>query len=564
MSLLSRLKLRTKLTALVGLSAAAMVAIAAFGALTMHQRMIDDRIDKLRAAVNSAVSIAAGLDARVAGQEITRDQALDMLRRDIHAIRFDDGIGYLIVVDASTGNFLMHGANPALEGKPSPNDTATGRTISDLVLGSVTSTNEGVTRYMFPKPGQTEPLPKVVAVTRFLPWGMAFFAGAYTDDLDADFHASLLRLGGIGGAIMLISLVAAWLINRDITVSLGQLKTAMHRLSKGDLTTDIPGAGRRDEVGEMAATVLVFRQGMAEAERLRTEQDAAKQRATAEHKASLNSLADDFERQIGRLVETLAARSTDLEDTARSVTATANLSNQQAASVAGAAEEASAASQAVASAAEELTASIGEITRQVAQSSRIASAAVDDARRTDAIVRALAAGAERIGAVVGLITNIASQTNLLALNATIEAARAGDAGKGFAVVASEVKSLATQTARATEEIGAQITQIQSATHEAVEAIRGISATIEEVSTISTAIASAVEEQGAATAEIAHNVQQTSQAARAVTVGIGGVSQAAGETGAAAGKFLTAAADLSRQADQLSGEVGSFVAGVRAA
>jgi methyl-accepting chemotaxis protein len=189
---------------------------------------------------------------------------------------------------------------------------------------------------------------------------------------------------------------------------------------------------------------------------------------------------------------------------------------------------------------------------------------VADARRTDAIVRALAAGAERIGAVVGLISNIASQTNLLALNATIEAARAGDAGKGFAVVASEVKSLATQTGKATEEIAVQVTQIQVATKEAVAAISGIATTIEEVSTIAATIATAVEQQGSATSEIARTVQQTSQAAQAVTLGIGGVSQAAGETGAAVGTFLTAASDLSKQAEQLSSEVNTFLAGVRAA
>jgi methyl-accepting chemotaxis protein len=288
-----------------------------------------------------------------------------------------------------------------------------------------------------------------------------------------------------------------------------------------------------------------------EAERLRTAASETAHRVAAEHKATLHQMADAFESKVGRLVGMLSSSSTELEATAQSMTGTANHSNRQAVAVASAAEEASTGMQTVASAAEELTASISEIGRQVAQSSKITGKAVDDAKRTDVIVRALAEGAEKIGAVVGLITDIASQTNLLALNATIEAARAGDAGKGFAVVASEVKSLANQTGKATEEIGAQITQIQAATKEAVEAIRGISATIEEVSEIATTIASAVEEQGAATSEIARNVQQTTQAAQEVTVGISGVSQAASETGAAAGAVLTSASDLSKQAAELS-------------
>ena len=241
----------------------------------------------------------------------------------------------------------------------------------------------------------------------------------------------------------------------------------MDRLAKGDLATVIPGTDRRDEVGEMAATVLVFKESMTETERLRTAQEAIKHQAAAEQKAALNRMADGFEGKIGGLVGMLSSGSTELEATAQSMTATAGDGNRQAAAVAAAAEEASTGLHTVASASEELTASIAEISRQVAQSSKITGQAVADAKRTDAIVRALAEGAEKIGAVVGLITNIASQTNLLALNATIEAARAGDAGKGFAVVASEVKSLANQTGKATEEIGAQITQIQAATKEAV-------------------------------------------------------------------------------------------------
>jgi methyl-accepting chemotaxis protein len=564
MNILSRLRLATKITILLGLSAVAMIAIAVTGATALHQRMLDDRTDKLRAVVGSSVTVAAGLEARVVAHEITRDQAIDLFHRNVWASRFDNGKGYLSVIDAHSGNVVMFALNPALEGKPSAVDTATKRTISSLVIEAVQSADEGTTSYMFPKPGQTEPLRKVAAVARFTPWDMVIYTGAYTDDLDALFDASMLRLGAIGCTVLLLTTLVARLINRDITVSLGQLMGAMDRLAHGDLTTTIPGTGRREEVGAMAASVLVFRDQMTEADRLRGAQEQLKGAAAAEQKAALSRMADGFEGKIGRLVGMLSGGATALQGTAQSLTATANQGNEQATAVAAAAEEASTGLHTVASASEELTASIGEISRQVAQSSRITTKAVVDARRTDAIVRALAEGAEKIGTVVSLITNIASQTNLLALNATIEAARAGDAGKGFAVVASEVKSLATQTGKATEEIGAQITQIQAATKQAVEAISGIADTIGEVSTIVTAIAAAVEQQGAATNEIARNVHQTAEAAQEITNSISGVSRLASETGAASGLLLTSASDLAKQTAQLSEEANAFVAGVRVA
>jgi methyl-accepting chemotaxis protein len=278
----------------------------------------------------------------------------------------------------------------------------------------------------------------------------------------------------------------------------------------------------------------------------------------------IRTLSDGFEASVGQLVTGMTSGSSAMEATARGMSATADQTNHQATTVAAAAEEASAGVQTVAAAAEELTSSIHEISRQVAQSAASTEKAVEDARRTDTIVRALAEGAQRIGDVVQLITGIAAQTNLLALNATIEAARAGDAGKGFAVVANEVKSLAAQTAKATEDIGTQITQIQAATTEAVTAIKAIGATIDSVNAIAANIASAVEQQGAATAEIARNVSQTAASTQEVTSTIQGVSQTANETGAASQNVLGAATTLSRQAGQLTTEVTTFLARMRAA
>jgi len=273
-------------------------------------------------------------------------------------------------------------------------------------------------------------------------------------------------------------------------------------------------------------------------------------------------MADNFESNVKTVVESVASASTEMEMSARTLSATAEEASSQSTAVAAASEEASTNVQTVAAAAEQLAQSVEEVGRQVQQCSTIASNAVSEAQKTNEEVEGLATAAEKIGEVVGLINDIASQTNLLALNATIEAARAGDAGKGFAVVATEVKSLADQTATATEDISSQISAIQNATENAVKAIKGISGTIGELSEISSAIASAVEEQSAATREIAQSVEQAAAGTADVSQNITGVTSGAQQTGDASAQVLEAASELSKQAETLRSQVDGFLVEVR--
>ena len=284
--------------------------------------------------------------------------------------------------------------------------------------------------------------------------------------------------------------------------------------------------------------------------------------STANKVKDFTMVADDFERNMKQVVDTVASAATELQATAKGMEGTAQATSQQATTVAAAAEEASSNVQTVASAAEELSSSVSEISRQVAQSTQIAGAAVAEVDGANEKVQGLAEAAQKIGEVVALITDIADQTNLLALNATIEAARAGEAGKGFAVVASEVKNLANATAKATEEISAQIGGIQGATQDAVAAIGSIGGTIAQMNEIASAIAAAVEEQGAATQEIARNVEQAAAGTQDVSSNIVQVTHAANETGQSAGDVLSAAGELSRQAEVLGTEMESFVGEMR--
>jgi methyl-accepting chemotaxis protein len=372
----------------------------------------------------------------------------------------------------------------------------------------------------------------------------------------------LLTLAVIGNLVVVGA--SLWLIVFGVSRPLEGITGAIGAVAGGNLSVDVPGLGRADEIGQLASALETFKQNGQERRRMLAEQERQKAEAEAEKHQVLNRLADQFESGVRGVVSAVSAASSQLQSNAQSLSATADQANRQATAVAAAADQATTNVQTVAAATEELSSSVNEISRQVSESSRIASSAVEEANRTNTTIAGLSEAAQKIGEVVGLINNIASQTNLLALNATIEAARAGEAGKGFAVVASEVKNLANQTAKATEDIQSQVAGMQSVTGNAVEAIKGIGNTIRHMSEITTTIASAVEEQGAATREIARNVQEAATGTRTVSGTIAEVTRAASETGQMADSVLHAASALSSQADTLRREVDGFISRVRSA
>jgi methyl-accepting chemotaxis protein len=214
--------------------------------------------------------------------------------------------------------------------------------------------------------------------------------------------------------------------------------------------------------------------------------------------------------------------------------------------------------QAAAAAAEELSASIAEISQQVAGTLGVVEEAARATETSAAVGARLATATTKIGEIIGLIKTVADQTNLLALNATIEAARAGEAGRGFGVVAEEVKALAAQTKRATEEIARQIAEIQKVSQQSSEATDAMTHIMSQIGERTGSIAAAIEQQSAATQEIAQNMTLAANATTAAGEAANGVAKLVATTGEAAGDVLTTAESFAAEAGRMTAEIEVFL------
>jgi methyl-accepting chemotaxis protein len=368
---------------------------------------------------------------------------------------------------------------------------------------------------------------------------------------------------GVGCAAVAIGLLFSWLIGRSITGPMRGLAAVMKRLAAGDTAAQIPATDLKDDIGDMARSVIVFRDSMIEREQLAARQDQeghVRERRGQAIAATIRS----FEQSIDLVLDKVRGAAQRLEATSGQLNSAADAMSKEARDAENSVGAASGNVANAASAVEELAASINEIAGQANKSTEVARRAVTESHRTTSTMTELGNAATRIGEVVSLIQAIAGQTNLLALNATIEAARAGEAGRGFAVVASEVKSLASQTAKATEDIAGQIGAIQSSTADAVQAITNVNSIIEDMSAIAGSVAATVEEQNSAVASIAEGVHRASSEAQGGAQAMGRVAHATADARATASEVKALADALGSEAENLESEVRRFLSQVQAA
>jgi len=552
--------LRFRILAIPALAALGLLAFAVTTVLTVRAGQMEVRRVQIHSVVEGAAKIAASYHARAQKGEMTEADAKAAALTAIGMIRFD-GDNYLWVNDLD-GILLMHPFRAKEVGKSmlEVKDSA-GKFIYRAFVAAGRG-GEGLVDYVGRRPGNDAyDSPKLAQIVAFPPWNWGVGTGVYIDDVEEVTRAAMLKVGLIALAILVMVTGASLWIGMRIGGRIHRQAEVMLRLAEGELEVEIVGLGHRDEIGEMAEAMTIFKANAVEKRRLEAER-ATEQDARDRRQKAIDSLTRDFNQGVEGVLQSVTVSTQQLRSAARSLSEVADGTSRQAATVAAAAEQASANVETVAAATDEMAAAQTEIATQVAKSSEIARQAAADVQRIDTIVHGLTQATGRIGDIAHIINDIAAQTNLLALNATIEAARAGDAGKGFAVVANEVKHLASQTAKATEEIATNIQAVQSVTDETVAAVRSIGATIAAIDHTAAAIAAAAEEQSAATREIARNVHEASVGTRNVTATISEVSSGAGTTGESAKQLFGTANELTQRAGELTSDVTDFLAALK--
>jgi methyl-accepting chemotaxis protein len=356
----------------------------------------------------------------------------------------------------------------------------------------------------------------------------------------------MMLVYGCAGLVTIVGILLFFL-TRTITKPVVLMTRTMRLLSENDLTVAIPGEHRRDEIGEMAAAIQVFKNNALEKDRL---------------EKRIQAMAVDFEQNVGSILSSVLGELNNIGDAVASVMATANNTVTISEKAMQSSEATAADVQSVAAAIEEMNTTTSDISDKVLEASTVSAGAVDAIRSTSEVVDRLNANAKEIEAIISIISDIAEQTDLLALNATIEAARAGDAGKGFAVVASEVKELANQTKQSTARISDQIRNIQGATRDSVRSIGSVNSTLEKINAIAKEIEMAVSQQQNASDEITKSTQSVALETSGVSRSLNDVVAATDATGQAARLVSEKIAALVQQTGKVQANLADFVAQIR--
>ncbi len=363
------------------------------------------------------------------------------------------------------------------------------------------------------------------------------------------------------GAMLSLGVVLFFVMRR-VTRPLARIAQVIERVANGEAEAADFGAGRNDEIGQIARSVKIFQDNLVLTERMRAERREDAARADQERQSTMQAMADRFEASVGEILRSVSVNAGEMRSAAGSMADAALKTSSQAKTIEANSESTAVSIAAMNRSTQELVSSIEEISRRTVESAQLSNTAVEVANYSGSQINNLTKKANQIGDIVNVISTIAAQTNLLALNATIEAARAGVSGKGFSVVASEVKILAERTAQATKDIGERIHEVQIATKDSFDSIEEVADIIRRLSHSANDIATFVKNQDLVTQTIAMNVSDASSRTAKTASGIIEISKESFLTGAIASQMRESAEILDSQCEQLNAKTSQFLSSVR--
>jgi methyl-accepting chemotaxis protein len=563
--MLQKFTIGKKLLLITAVFSTVLVGMTTFMLLDMRSGMVEDRRAKLRALVEAAVNTVNRYGDLAATGKMPAEEAQKTALAVLAGMNFD-GKNYFLVFDRN-GILKMHPSRKDDIGHNmlDPKHETSANYIGYLNAANTQAPLEGFSVFIGRRPGSTvNDTPKLFLSAFDKHWGWVVTTGIFLDDVNALFLSRATWVAGFVVAGLALSLLLTMLLGRSITRPLNRMVNALEELGAGRFDAEVSHDNGQTEIGRLSRAFLQFRDRMRETEELRARQTDAEEQAKVERRNAMSRVADEFDAAVGSVVESLFGEVERTSRTVAQLSKSAEASSAGTGRVDGAAHAVSENIQTVASATAELSASIGEIGRQIHMTRDIARQTRNTSTQTEERVAALSDSVEAIGEIIEIINSIAGQTNLLALNATIEAARAGEAGRGFSVVASEVKALASQTTKATEDIRRNIEAVRDATREAVDAVRAISTSINGLDESAGTIAAAVEEQNAATSEISRNTAVTAEQTRAITQAINEVAKSMSGTDQAARQVEEHSTAMRGRFEEMRREVHAFLGRIRAA